>query len=137
MFLQFHEGFPFPSLQRGGGKSFMGLQEPAEIFRTLALILQPTKEFPLHTRFELYFCSLQKDFRSPPLASFPASFSIEFLGKLIEKVANGDHLISGCLGTGCRCEPVAKRPKCQVMAGLVEREFTKSVLVAIVILNSC
>lgn len=38
-------------------------------------------------------------------------FPVDFLGKLAEKIANGDHMIAEHLATSCICEPVAKNPK--------------------------
>lgn len=38
--------------------------------------------------------------------SLPFS-SLIFLGKLAEKVTNGDYVIVGCLANGCKCEWVA------------------------------
>lgn len=37
--------------------------------------------------------------------------SVDFLGKLAEKMANGDHMIAEQLATSCIYEPVAKNPK--------------------------
>lgn len=47
-----------------------------------------------------------------PLAIFPADFPINFLGKPIEKIANGDCMITGHLVISHKCEWVVKCSKC-------------------------
>lgn len=48
----------------------------------------------------------------PTLATFPAGFPFDFLGKPAEKIANGNHMIIGCFAIDCKCKPVDKCPKC-------------------------
>lgn len=69
---------------------------------------------------------------SPPLATFPTSFAIDFGGKLAEKIANGSHMITGHLATVHKDKQVSKSPKCDHMTrwrpNLMNRENKKMTL---------
>lgn len=63
--------------------------------------------FPEQRGEEIPWCTEETDLKSSTF-----SLPIDFLKKLVEKIANCNHLITGHLARGCKWEEVAKHPKC-------------------------
>lgn len=83
------------------GRELNGLEKQGMIKKLLAMALQPSTGVPLPS----YMPGVEeKSFGRQQLATFP----VDFLGKLEEKIANGNHTITRHLATICNCEQIAK-----------------------------
>lgn len=109
MFLHPVGGFQFPSTRRkehvywGAGMEFRSSGSELPFFHSAKGAQLPSAGSFFSQSLKMRGSPLG---REQQLATFPGTFPIDFMEKLANKIANGNHIITGHLATSCKWEQV-------------------------------